>query len=411
MLNLIIKILYSIFFVYCAFSVTYLFLLSLAGKLFYRKKISNDTDPSVFKRIAILVAAYKEDRIIISTAQHLLLQRYPKEFYDIFIIADSFQQETLVSLRKLPVQVLEVSFTKSTKLKSLDEAFTRIGDGYDIAIICDADNILAEDVLKKINKSFLLGAKAVQAQRVAKNLDTPFSVLDACSEAINNHIFRKGANAIGLSSSVIGSGMAFDFLMIKQIMSEINALGGVIVHEDKILQLKVIQQGHKIYYLENTLVFDEKVDSPHAFEQQRKRWISGQFIYLKQFFVPAVKQLLKGNVSYFYIAVTNNLILPRALLLVVLLLLVLISYFISFFWGIAASFILIIYFLTIAISLPAELMNKDLLHAILRLPRAIGLMAGTLFQGKKANKTFIHTIHTRTEVTNTYLMKKAGKRG
>ena len=184
----------------------------------------------------------------------------------------------------------------------------------------------------------------------------------------------------------------------------------MIVHEDKILQLKVIEQGQKIHYIESALIFDEKVDSPQAFEQQRKRWISGQFIYLKQFFFPAVKKLFTGNINYFYIAVTNNLILPRALLFVVFFMLVVVSFFFSKFLGLAAIGLCALYFLTIMISLPSGLINKDLGHAILRLPKAIRLMAGTLIGGKKANKTFIHTVHTRTEVTNTYVVKKTGKK-
>ena len=410
MINTIIHTLYWLFFGYCILSVLYLFILALFGKIFYREKTNGVPASNQYKKIAILVAAYKEDGIIVSTVHHHLEQEYPREFYDIYVIADSFMPETLATLRGLPIHVVEVSFAKSTKLKSLDQALKRMGDNYDICLICDADNILAEDVLQKFNQYFWVGAKAVQGQRVAKNLDTPFAILDACSEAVNNHIFRRGANGIGLSSSVIGSGMAFDFEMIKGIISEINAIGGVIVHEDKILQLKVIEQGHKIYYLENAFIFDEKVDSPHAFEQQRKRWISGQFIYLKQFFFPALKKLFSGNISYFYIAVANNLVLPRALLFVVLLFMAAMSFFFGKYLGIAAICLLAVYSFTIIISLPSGLINKDLGHAILKLPKAIRLMAGTLFQGKKANKTFIHTVHTRTEVTNTYVVKKAGKK-
>jgi len=44
-----------------------------------------------------------------------------------FIIADSFQQETVEQLRLLPLTVFEVSFDKSTKTNRLNEAFRRIG--------------------------------------------------------------------------------------------------------------------------------------------------------------------------------------------------------------------------------------------------------------------------------------------
>ena len=44
-------------------------------------------------------------------------------------------------------------------------------------------------ILKKVNDAFMNGAKAIQGRRVAR--DTSFAILDSCSEAVNNNIFRK----------------------------------------------------------------------------------------------------------------------------------------------------------------------------------------------------------------------------
>ena len=354
------------------------------------------------KRIAVLVPAYKEDGIILATARNLVQLNYPSELYDVFIIADSFQEETLKQLRELPLCVIEVSFDKSTKTKALNAGFSYIKKEYDIALICDADNILANDFLRILDHSFSNGARAVQGRRVAKNLDSSFAILDACSEAINNNIFRKGANALGLSSAVIGSGMAFEFEKIKNILGEIDAVGGF----DKPLQLKIVEQGIKIQYLEEALIFDEKVDSSYAFKQQRKRWVSSQFIYLKKFFMPAVKQLAKGNLSYFNLAIANNLVLPRAFLLLILPALVVVTLFISPSWAMLFTVIWILYLFSLFLALPAMLVNKDLFYAIFKLPKAIGAMIAALFEMKKANKTFIHTVHTKTEVTNTLFNDK-----
>ena len=431
-----VSILHLVFFVlYVFFSLTvlYILILSLGGKYFYREKYGTDVKGEETKngandirgdirgdikgeirgdlreqeplRIAVLVPAYKEDGIILSTAHNLLSLDYPRELYDIYIIADSFKPETVASLRKLALTVMEVSFDRSTKTKSLNEAFRRMegeesfrrmDKGYDIALICDADNMLAVDFLTRIRAAFSGGAKAVQGRRVAKNLDTSFAILDACSEGINNNIFRKGANGIGLSSSVIGSGMAFGFDNVKEIMSGIDAVGGF----DKILQLRVVGQGIRIQYLESALIFDEKVDSSEAFQQQRKRWVSSQFIYLKRFFLPAFGQLLKGNASYFNLAVVSNLILPRAFLLVILPLLAVAGFFISTGWGLLAAGTWLLYLLSLTAALPRELMTKDLGNALLKLPGAIFMMFGTLLHLRKANKTFIHTVHTKTEISN-----------
>jgi len=396
MSNLIIYIIFLIIFFYCAFSVLYLSALSFAGRFFYREKYTQSvTKP--FSKIAILVPGYKEDGVIFSTADNLLNLDYPKELYDVYIIADSFKEETLAKLSVMPIQVLEVFFKQSTKARSLNEAFKRINKSYDIALICDADNMLARDFLRKLNRAFSNGAKAVQGRRVAKNLDTSYAILDACSEAINNNIFRKGTYALGMSSAVIGSGMAFDFETIKKIFSQVNAVGGF----DKILQLKVVEQGIKIHYIQSALIFDEKVDSSNAFKQQRKRWVSSQFIYLKQFFFPACKQLFKGNFSYFNLAVANNFVLPRGFLLFLLPLLIITSYFIMpAFWFTASICLFVCCMLCLFLALPLKMINKNFFIAISRLPRAIFSMFGALFQMKKSNKTFIHTVHTKTEITN-----------
>lgn len=384
-----------IIFLYCAFSVGYLAFFSFAAKLApKKKKVRFPVEPK--NRIAVLVPAYKEDGIILSTAANLLRLNYPETHYDVYIIADSFKMETLKELHKLPLKVLEVSFDKSTKTKALNEAFRRITSSYDVALICDADNMLARDFLRHIDAAFSRGARAVQGMRVAKNLDTSFAILDACSEGINNHIFRKGPNAVGLSSSVIGSGMAFSYNMLKDIMSRISAVGGF----DKILQLKVVEKGISIRYLEDALVFDEKVDSPQAFQQQRKRWVSSQFIYLKRFFLPAFGQLLKGNLSYFNLAIASNLVLPRAFLLLMLPLLVVAGFIASTGWGLAALSLMLLYGITLAIALPPMLLNRHFFQALLRIPRAVGVMMGTVVGMKKANKTFIHTVHTKTEINN-----------
>jgi cellulose synthase/poly-beta-1,6-N-acetylglucosamine synthase-like glycosyltransferase len=392
----VVYVLFIILFVYCLLSVFYVFVLALWGRLFYHGKKWNADGSPPTKRIAILVPAYMEDNVITYTADNLLQLDYPKELYDIYIIADSFRPDTLQALRRLPLHVFEVSFSNSTKTRALNEAFKRIDKPYDIALICDGDNMLGKQFLKKTNDAFVAGARAAQGRRIAKNLDTSFAILDACSEAINNHIFRKGTNAMGLSSAICGSGMAFDFLLVKEVLGEIDVVGGF----DKILQLKILQRGVFIHYMDHALIYDEKVDSSLAFSQQRKRWLSSQLIYSKKFFFPAFRELFKGNISYFNLAVANYCILPKAFLLVILPVLALAGFLINHSWGMAAAGLWVLYNVGLLMSLPPVLINGDLVRAMFTIPRAVSLMFGALFQFKKADEQFIHTPHTKTGITN-----------
>ena len=102
-----------------------------------------------FRKMAVLIPGYKEDGVIVEVARQALGQSYPAKSFDVVIIADSFQPETLARLREMPIKVIEVSFEKSTKAKALNKAMEQLGDDYDIAVVLDADNVMEDDFLKK----------------------------------------------------------------------------------------------------------------------------------------------------------------------------------------------------------------------------------------------------------------------
>ncbi|MGK0455618.1 MAG: cellulose synthase/poly-beta-1,6-N-acetylglucosamine synthase-like glycosyltransferase, partial [Paraglaciecola sp.] len=286
----------------------YIFIFSIAS-LFYKQKTYSDNGN--MKTIAVLIPGYKEDEVIVEVAKLALKQEYSKQLYDVVIIADSFKDSTLNTLKTLPIKLIEVSFDKSTKSKALNKAMTSLVRDYDIAVVLDADNVMAFDFLKKINAAFEHDFIAVQGHRTAKNKNNSWAILDAISEEINNNIFRKGHRVLGLSSAIIGSGMAFRYSYFKALMSTVTAVGGF----DKEIELKMLKEGRTIMYLEDAMVFDEKIQKPEVFGNQRRRWLSAQFHYFRIYFLNALKDLiLKGNVDYFDKAI-QFIQPPRILLL------------------------------------------------------------------------------------------------
>jgi cellulose synthase/poly-beta-1,6-N-acetylglucosamine synthase-like glycosyltransferase len=319
----IFNVLQVIFLILLGLANLYIFVFACAG-LFYKQ--TQFVETSKFHKIAVLIPGYKEDDVIVEVAREALNQDFPKEHFDVVIIADSFQKETLEKLGELPIKVIEVSFEKSTKSKALNKAMELLGNSYEIAVILDADNVMAEDFLTKINSIFTHNYIAVQGHRTAKNMDTSLAILDAISEEINNHIFRKGHRVLGLSSAIIGSGMAFKYEFFKTLMLSVNAVGGF----DKEIELKMLRAGHKIAYLDDAFVYDEKVQKSDVFSNQRRRWLSAQLHYFTQDFLKAVKDLLlKGNIDYFDKAI-QFIQPPRILLLGAIICLIMIQSIIYF---------------------------------------------------------------------------------
>jgi cellulose synthase/poly-beta-1,6-N-acetylglucosamine synthase-like glycosyltransferase len=375
-------------------STFYIFLFSFGGLFYkqhpYRKAVRN-------RKIAIFIPGYKEDDVIVEVAKAALKQSYPSELYDVIIIADSFQPETISKLRELPIKVIEVKFEKSTKSKALNKAMSQLEDQYEIAVILDADNVMANDFLAKVNGTFELNLMAVQGHRTAKNMNTSLAVLDAISEEINNHIFRKGHRVFGLSSAIIGSGMAFRYEYFKQLMLTVTAVGGF----DKEIELKMLKAGYKIAYLDDAYVYDEKVQKADVFSNQRRRWLSAQLHYFRQDFFSSLRDLfLKGNIDYFDKAI-QFIQPPRILLLGAVLFfgtLFLIANFIlhdRLLFGLWGA-VIIYCVLAFLFAVPRAFYNLRTAKALMSLPKGMMLMMGSLLKIKGANKQFIHTKHTST---------------
>ncbi len=373
-------------------AVLYILVFSIAG-LFYRQR--KYVTGKVYRKIAVFIPGYKEDEVIVEVVGEALKQQYPRESFDVIVIADSFQTETLDILRKMPLKLIEVSFELSTKAKALNKAMDQLGEDYDLALVLDADNIMERDFLDKMNTAFEADFVAIQGHRVAKNMNTSFAVLDAISEEINNHIFRKGHRVLGLSSAIIGSGMVFRYDLFRSLMKEATAVGGF----DKELELRLLSEGYKIDYLEDALVYDEKVQKAGTFSNQRRRWLAAQFYYFRRDIVNAFRLLLtKGNVDYFDKAL-QFIQPPRILLLAGVLLFgsVFILYNMLFLphSDLTAYWIMLIVFCIAAflIAIPVSFYNMRTVMALGTLPRGILLMLISLLKIRGANRKFIHTQH------------------
>lgn len=391
MLYIILTIISIVLFVVLLINVLYFFVFALAGKL---GSLHISPSTTTCANIVVFIPAYKEDTVILHSAQSAVQQLYPSDRFTVVVIADHLQPETISKLKQIPVEVIEVQFEKSTKIKSLNFAVNALEKVYDKVVVLDSDNIMESDFLSKMNRELQAGYQAVQGHRVAKNEDTDMAFLDAMSEEINNHLFRKGHYVLGLSSALIGSAMAFDFELFKRLIKGIHSVG-----EDKELELALLREKIKIAYVQDALVYDEKVQDMEVFGNQRRRWLASQLNIFKTYFFPSFIELFKrGNLDYFNKAFQSALI-PRVLLLGFLIVMA----FISIFLPLAPAMIGWIglwftYVVTLMLAVPGRFYNRKLLNAVLKVPSVFLKMFLLLFRLKGAGKTFVHTPHTTVHI-------------
>jgi len=385
---MIIDSLQYIVFAILAFNVTYLFVFAVTARL-YREKKNGSSVPEIY--FSVMLPAYREDAVILESAADACVQNYPRHLFEVLVIADSLQPDTLAALKKMPLKTVEVSFENSTKARAIEAGLQATCNEATAIVILDADNMMEPDFLLKMQRPLLQGALAVQGHRTAKNMDTDMARLDAASEEINNTIFRKGHRVLGLSAALIGSGMAFERNFFIRHMKQVKAVGGF----DKELELGILKEGIQIEYVEQALVYDEKVRKNQVFESQRRRWLAAQLHYFRKHAFSGIVHLVKHNNLDYFDKVVQMMLLPRILLLASTCGLSALSLLVPLKPAPAEWHTLaVICCLSVLLALPGSFFNWRIFKSLLRLPGALFSLLLAILKLKGSNQKFIHTPHS-----------------
>lgn len=261
-----------ILFIPVAGTVLYLGIFSVAS-LFNRDTIQDKAKTQ--NRFAIIIPSYKQDSVIEQAVVSILSQDYPQRLFDVVVVSDHQSEITNMRLAQYPITLLTPDFAESTKAKSLQYAILKLPEFkiYDIALVLDADNIVEQDFLTKVNDAFETAAtKAIQMHRISRNRDTAAARMGSIFEEINNNIFRKGHINLGISAALAGSGTAYDFTWFKTNVMKAKTAG-----EDKELEALLLKQGYFIDYFDNILLYGEKKRTTSKMNEQHGRWTLQQF--------------------------------------------------------------------------------------------------------------------------------------
>lgn len=340
----------------------------------------------------VLYPAYNEDRVIINSVHTFLGQYYPYKGFHVAVISDHMQPETNEQLAQLPITLLQPVFEKSSKAKAMQYALQQIQGEYDYVVILDADNVVESDFLARLNDVCNKGYNAIQCHRCAKNSNNNIAVLDGVSEEINNTLFRKAHNRIGLSSALIGSGMCFRFKWFKENVYKLSTAG-----EDRELEALLLRQKIHIHYEPDIHVYDEKVSNKDNFQKQRLRWMTAQIQSLFSLLPYVPKALMDGNIDYLDKTFQQALI-PRSMLIVLTFMLALFVTVLSLDWCIKWWLLFLFICLSLYVSTPKQLRSHSVFGKILSIPMLVWKMVLNILKIDRKNTDFIHTTHDHEEI-------------
>lgn len=222
-----------------------------------------------------IIPAHNEEAVVENLIMSLQKQDYPRDSYDIYVIADNCTDDTAKIAKKAGAIVYErfdsMHKTKGAALNWFLAQKIEEDAPYDAFCIFDADNIVDVNFLKNMNKKLCQGETVVQGYRDIKNpTDSWVTAGYAIFYWTMNRFYHLARYNIGLSPLINGTGFMVRFDQVKP-----EGWNTKTLTEDIEFSLKQIIRGRKLGWARDAIVYDEQ---PVGFKQswsQRSRWTVG----------------------------------------------------------------------------------------------------------------------------------------
>jgi cellulose synthase/poly-beta-1,6-N-acetylglucosamine synthase-like glycosyltransferase/spore germination protein YaaH/peptidoglycan/xylan/chitin deacetylase (PgdA/CDA1 family) len=226
-------------------------------------------------KVAILIPAYNEEKVIERTIQGALDSDYPN--LRVIVIDDGSKDETLAVARSAfcrevaDGRVLILAKPNSGKADALNFGLEHIDDA-EIFVGIDADTIIAPDAVRRLVPHFLnpkVGAIAGNAKvgnRV--NLWTRWQALEYIT---SQNFERRALNTLGAVSVVPGAIGAWRVDAVR----EAGGFHTDTVAEDADLTMALLRSGYRVEYEDRALAFTEAPTNASSLMRQRFRWSFG----------------------------------------------------------------------------------------------------------------------------------------
>ncbi len=202
MLNNILIILLSIFFVYIAIFTFYFALIVVASTIKPRKKTDNELQ-NVHKNLIVVIYSHNNEKTIVNLLERLNKQNYPKANYQVHIILDNCTDDSSNKLEFVGGAKLwrlsdEVPLGKDKAVSWLLENLMSVkkADGY---VFLNADRIIKNDFLSSVNEALKYDPVIVGSTEVYLEDANYYEKVWSNVNDYNSNIMKLGRSRLNLA--------------------------------------------------------------------------------------------------------------------------------------------------------------------------------------------------------------------
>lgn len=239
------------------FQIIYLLLFFLPSKKYPKAKEKH--------KCGIIISAKDEAEIIGHTIKKIMEMDYPKDKFDIIVIADNCTDKTAKIAKKLSsdVKVCVYERHEADKKKhnvgwAFNYLFDQMGEkvnDYDFFVRFDADAVVDKNYLSVMNDAFESGVKVAKGYNNASNLTQNTVAGVSGLWYIRDSRFNcQARNAIGTDVFLVGSGMMF----ASEIIQEDGGWFATTSSEDTEFTIWNMKKKRKVGYCSEAILYEDQ---------------------------------------------------------------------------------------------------------------------------------------------------------
>jgi cellulose synthase/poly-beta-1,6-N-acetylglucosamine synthase-like glycosyltransferase len=233
------------------------------------------------RRFRVTVPAHNEETVIASVVDDLRSLSYPSTQFTISVLADRCTDETATRAREAGAEVverLEGPDGKGAVLRWYVESHPLEAD--EALVVVDADNRVPPNLLERLAYEIDAGGSVFQAYLDVSNPDaSALATASALSYWASNRMVQLARHNLVWTADLGGTGMC----ITAAALAEAGGFGDSLV-EDQDLGVRLFLAGHKVRWVHDVRIGDEKPVEAGVAVRQRSRWAQGRRDVARRYF-------------------------------------------------------------------------------------------------------------------------------
>jgi 1,2-diacylglycerol 3-beta-glucosyltransferase len=292
-----------------------LYLLALAVAALLHRPTTAPCQPN--SRLAVVVPGHNEADLVTRCLTSLSSQDYPRDRFELFVIADNCSDATAELARAAGAQVLvRYAPDQRGKGRALRWAMDRILAGnprLDAFVIVDADSVADEGLLRGLAVQLEAGAEAVQGEYLVLDEDpSPGSRLRSVGFLLFHRVRFSGRARLHLPCNLVGNGMLLARSLVER--HPWNAFTGA---EDLEYSVYLRLRGVRPVFAVSARVRGPVPSARGAAQVQRERWEGGRLYVVRTALPKLLAEVFKRRRVSLLDAAADLAVPPLGLLAIV----------------------------------------------------------------------------------------------